>query len=285
MDAYTCVSADSVSNQVFDSLKFETGNELEKQLILINKKSKKLKEKDKKKDKEERKTKKEKSEEKFKKKRKDGKKKKNKNEFKYGIIRKINCNICESINIEIEPELQQYVCLECGSELNEQIFFDDLQFENSESKILGNNKTEKKRCNFNVNELLPKISTSTIITNRNIPSHIRNMHNWSGISNKENSLMQLFKKIEKLCQDSNISVASINYTKILINKVQQNQKKSYRGSNRTGIIGACILQGCSKYGQINITIEYIAQLLNINVRNIVKAIEFLNLLRNMVSII
>ena len=139
----------------------------------------------------------------------------------HGMLR---CKVCMSIisNITDNPEWRYY-----GT---------------GDSKSL-----DPTRCGMPVNTLLPESSVgSTVAFNSNTKTmnQIRKYQQWSGMPYKERSLYKVFLEIQEVCKKHNITNIIINDAKSLYSIVSKT--KISRGSNRNGIIAACVYFSCKE---------------------------------------
>jgi transcription initiation factor TFIIB len=98
-----------------------------------------------------------------------------------------------------------------------------------------------------INQLLPKSSVGTTITNQyssNAMNRIEKYQRWNSMPYKERSLYQVFTTIQTKCDDNNLPAiisrtAKSLYTLIACEKIS-------RGNNRKGIIAACVFNACKE---------------------------------------
>ena len=103
------------------------------------------------------------------------------------------------------------------------------------------------RCGMPVNALLPKSSLGSIVANTNhneTMNKIGMYQRWNSMPYKERSLYKVFNEIQLKCNGNNlpeiiISTAKSLYTIISATKIS-------RGSNRVGIIAACVYYACKE---------------------------------------
>ena len=110
----------------------------------------------------------------------------------------------------------------------------------------GDSKSlDPTRCGMPVNTLLPESSVgSTVAFNSNTKTmnQIRKYQQWSGMPYKERSLYKVFLEIQETCKNNNIPTIIISDAKSLYTIVSKT--KISRGSNRKGIIAACVYFSC-----------------------------------------
>jgi len=122
--------------------------------------------------------------------------------------------------------------------------------DNAEWRYYGvnDNKTsDPTRCGMPINTLLPESSVGSSVSFKNNSksmSQIRRYQQWNGMPYKERSLYKVFNEITTVCRDNNIPVIIINEAKSLYNIISKT--KISRGSNRVGIIAACVYFACKE---------------------------------------
>lgn len=134
----------------------------------------------------------------------------------------------------------------------------------------GNDPT---RCGMPVNILLPESSVGSSISysNKSLEmNQIRKMQNWNGMPYKERSLYKVFLVIQNTCEINNIPSIIINESKSLY-KIIASTKIS-RGSNRNGIIAACVYFAC-KQCDVPRSSKEIADMFNITVNVMTKGVK------------
>ena len=180
---------------------------------------------------------------------------------------KPKCPECNQSELsEIEGKL---ICLNCGTNSNEQIFDNNLEHVKDDK-----DNHMKSRSNFQINELLPKSSMRTILNGKGISFKQRQNHKWaSGNAYKETSKYLIFNIIERKCKEVKICEAVIQYAKELYLGIWDEGKK-FRGNNRVGIIGACIYYGCQKRN-VYYEISDIAKLMNVKEKYIATGIDII----------
>lgn len=122
--------------------------------------------------------------------------------------------------------------------------------DNPEWRYYGNTDSKSSdptRCGMPVNTLLPESSVgSTIAYNSNTKTmnQIRKFQKWQGMPYKERSLYKVFLEIQEKCKKNNIPNIIINEAKSLYTIISKT--KISRGSNRQGIIAACVYFACKE---------------------------------------
>tara|TARA_B100001123_G_C15319020_1_gene1027255 strand:- start:1242 stop:2201 length:960 start_codon:yes stop_codon:yes gene_type:complete len=136
----------------------------------------------------------------------------------------IKCKICTNIisNITNHPEWRYY-----GS---------------TDSK-----SSDPTRCGMPINTLLPESSVGSTVSYKNnskTMNQIRKYQQWNGMPYKERSLYKVFLEIQEICRRYNLPIIIINESKSLYSIISQT--KISRGSNRKGIIAACVYFACKE---------------------------------------
>lgn len=101
------------------------------------------------------------------------------------------------------------------------------------------------RCGMPTNELLPQSSMGTTISMRGGGTNmnkVRRFQKWNGIPYKERSLLKVFQDITDKCTNSGLPPIIIKESHSLYNIIAKN--KISRGSNRSGLIAACVYFAC-----------------------------------------
>jgi transcription initiation factor TFIIB len=138
----------------------------------------------------------------------------------------ISCNVCycEITNIIDGPEWRFY-----GS---------------------GDSKSQNPtRCGLPVNALLPKSSLGSSVSGKNRSESMNKIgmyQRWNSMPYAERSLYKVFVLIDSRCQ-ANALPKMISETAKSLYKILSGAKIS-RGSNRTGIIAACVFNACKECG-------------------------------------
>ena len=105
--------------------------------------------------------------------------------------------------------------------------------------------SDPTRCGMPVNQLLPESSVGTSISykggNQNMYK-IRKYQQWNGMPYRERSLLKVFQDISRLSKEAGIPEIIIKESHVLY-KIISGTKIS-RGSNRKGIIAACVYFAC-----------------------------------------
>ena len=121
-----------------------------------------------------------------------------------------------------------------------------------EWRFYGSSDTRNQnpsRCGMPVNELLPNSSlgSSVAIKNRSESMNKIGMYQrWNSMPYKERSLYKVFVEIDTKCQKNDLSKVIATTAKSLYRILSE--AKISRGSNRVGIIAACVYNACKECG-------------------------------------
>ncbi len=171
---------------------------------------------------------------------------------------------CE--NIENYMVCDAYTkCRVCDQEIN-------ILNSNPEKCYEGGKNTS--RIGMPTSELLPDSTQGSVIQNNFISNSnmrmISKLNQYQGIPYKTRSLLIVFNTISENCNRNGISKKIINESQGLY-KIISNYKIS-RGSNRCGIIAACIFMACKNCGSARSSSE-IAKVMNIEKKIVTKGIK------------
>ena len=98
-----------------------------------------------------------------------------------------------------------------------------------------------------INSLLPESSVGSSVSfnsNSKTMNQIRKFQQWHGMPYKERSLYKVFISIQTVCEKNHIPGKITNEAKSLYSIISDT--KISRGSNRTGIIAACLYFACKE---------------------------------------
>tara|TARA_Y100001980_G_C14556722_1_gene349649 strand:- start:13286 stop:14230 length:945 start_codon:yes stop_codon:yes gene_type:complete len=149
------------------------------------------------------------------------------------------CSLRE--NIQIEQGMTK--CKVCSNIISNIV-------DNPEWRYYGtgdNKTTDPTRCGMPVNTLLPESSVGSSIgynSNSKTMNQIRKYQQWQGMPYKERSLYKVFLEIQEICKKNNLPNIIINEAKSLYSIISKT--KISRGSNRKGIIAACVYFACKE---------------------------------------
>jgi transcription initiation factor TFIIIB Brf1 subunit/transcription initiation factor TFIIB len=200
--------------------------------------------------------------------------------------KKIFCEECQNDDIIEDTSQGILVCKGCGQVI------DSLMDTGAEwTQYNDDNKKDMNRCSHPISQLLPQSSIATTIGG-SCSSRIKTLHGWSAMPYKERSLNEVFKIIQKKCQEGKIMKCIEDDAKIMYKNISdckhiegKNEGKAIikRGKNRMSIIAATVLFACRKKGKTRSPKE-IAELFGLKYTEITKGCKiFQNLakLKNM----
>ena len=157
----------------------------------------------------------------------------------------------------------------------------------AEWRYYGSNDSKSSdptRCGMPTNILLPKSSIGSTVNfknNNKSMNQIRRYQNFNGMPYKERSKFKVFNIITEKCLKNNINQKIINEAKSLYNNISD--IKISRGSNRDGIIAACVYFSCKECDVPRSTKE-IAEIFDIKITVMTKGVknfqEIMNLNRD-----
>ena len=185
----------------------------------------------------------------------------------------LNNNICPYCDTDtMVKEDLGYECVKCGYVGDSIIEYGAEWRYYGINDSRGNNPT---RTGNIINPLLPKSSMGTFIGG-NKYSNIQRLHTWSSMPSNERSLWEIYKKINRLLQNSDIANKIIEESKYYYKIITENDKKLKgiltRGSIRQGLIAACIYVSC-KNNSIPKHSAEIAELCNIDENLVTKGLK------------
>ena len=147
---------------------------------------------------------------------------------------------------------------------------------NPEWRYYGSNDTKNSdptRCGMPVNDLLPESSVGSSVSfnsNTKTMNQIRKYQQYNQMPYKERSLYKVFCDIQIACKKAHISVKIQEEAKSLY-KIVSSTKIS-RGTNRQGIIAACVYFACKECGVPRSSKE-IAEVFDLNVTVMTKGVK------------
>ena len=149
---------------------------------------------------------------------------------------------CDNSNNHLLGE-GMVICRKCNNIISNII-------DTAEWRFYGANdskSTDPTRCGMPVNQLLPESSVGSFISNRggrNSKSmyKVRKYQQWGGMPYAERTLLKVFQEISRVCKEAGIPEMIIKEAHVLYKIVSTT--KITRGSNRKGIIAACVYFSC-----------------------------------------
>jgi len=168
----------------------------------------------------------------------------------FATLDKINCKkkkvdkkCCDDTKNFISDE-GVIVCKHCGFIINNIIDTPEWKF-NGCGDSKGKDTT---RCGMPMNPLLPSSSVGSTIANARSfnekMNKIKKYQSWNAMPYRERSLYKVFVDIDQKCTKNNLSKIISETAKSLYTIIAET--KISRGSNRTGIIAACVYNACKE---------------------------------------
>ncbi len=151
-------------------------------------------------------------------------------------------NCCDDIKNHLYDE-GMVLCKECKNTITNII-------EHPEWRYYGSNDSKNKdptRCGMPTNLLLPKSSLGTNVSygrNNEAMNKIAMYQRWNSMPYKERSLYKVFSEIQEKCKANNLPNIISETAKSLYSIISKT--KISRGSNRKGIIVACVYHACKE---------------------------------------
>jgi len=172
---------------------------------------------------------------------------------------------CCSIYENAMPCEEKTICRKCGQEIN-------VITSNPEKCYEGSKQTS--RIGMPTSELLQDSTCGSVIQN-NYSSNsnmrmISRLNMYNGMPYKTRSLLIVFNTISEKCSRHNISKKIINESQGLYKIISK--YKISRGSNRSGIISACIFMACKNCDSARSSSE-IAKIMEIEKKIVTKGIK------------
>lgn len=185
--------------------------------------------------------------------------------------KKCNKKCCLNYSNFIFKE-EQYYCKICDSLITNIIDSPEWRYYGS-SDSKNSNPT---RCGMPVNVLLPDSSLGSSVKKQNnneVMNKISMYQNWNSMPYKERSLYKVFTDIQSKCSDNNLPEIISTTAKSLYKIISDN--KISRGSNRIGIIAACVYNAC-KECNVPRSIKEISKIFNIKTTIMTKGCKNFN---------
>jgi transcription initiation factor TFIIIB Brf1 subunit/transcription initiation factor TFIIB len=133
------------------------------------------------------------------------------------------------------------------------------------------------RIGMPLSELLPDSTVGSVISQNYMSNSnmrmISRLNMYNGIPYKTRSLLNVFNNISECCNRNNISKKIINEAQGIYKIISQ--YKISRGSNRSGIISACIFMSAKNCGNPRSSME-ISKVMNLEKKVVTKGIKILH---------
>ena len=135
--------------------------------------------------------------------------------------------------------------------------------------------SDPNRCGMPTNTLFPNSSLGSIVGQGGGYSmyKIRRFHSWNNGNYKERSLYKVFQDILGNASRHGILLTVVRESNIYYKKISENHIS--RGSNRSGLISACLFMAC-KAMSIPRSAKEIAEIFNINTKCVIKGCKRFN---------
>ena len=179
------------------------------------------------------------------------------------IEKEIKCCDLETNYVNAEDDI--IVCKICNNFISNIIDAPEKNYATDTKKV--------PRHGMPVNQLLPKSSVGTTITNQyssNTMNRIEKYQRWNSMPYKERSLYNVFTMIQNKCDENDIPAIISRTAKSLYTLIAET--KISRGNNRKGIIAACVFNACKECNVPRSSSE-IAKIFDIDTKIITKGIK------------
>jgi transcription initiation factor TFIIB len=178
-----------------------------------------------------------------------------------------NCKVEEKIIYESGA----YYCGSCG------IFIKKLLNQKYQYNNFYDDKNNNPcRVGSATNILLPKSSLGSVIYNKNRSYNYNKMakyNSWNAMPYKERSQWKIFTLITETCNKHKLPKIIIEDSKIYYKHISENVIS--RGSNRKGLIAACVYNSCKKQ-KVPRSCKEIAEIFNIELKDMTKGCKHFN---------
>jgi transcription initiation factor TFIIIB Brf1 subunit/transcription initiation factor TFIIB len=157
-------------------------------------------------------------------------------------------NFCHCGNQEELITNESIVCINCGFVLDNTILSDEKEW-GSFGNEDNNTGVDGNRCGGPVDDLIPKMSLSTMISGN---GNIQRLNMWLSMSYDEKVMMDLRKRISNIVIVNSLPVGVTKETMILFKKLinsknSKGKEMSYRGKIRDGLIATCLYHSCKEF--------------------------------------
>ena len=178
-----------------------------------------------------------------------------------------NCNVEENIIYESGA----YYCGSCGVFIKKM-----LNHKYAYNNFYDDNNHNPCRVGSGTNILLPKSSLGSVIYNKNKSYNYNKMakyNSWNAMPYKERSQWKIFTLITEACNKHKLPKIIIEDSKIYYKHISENVIS--RGSNRRGLIAACVYNSCKKQ-KVPRSCKEIAEIFNIGLKDMTKGCKKFN---------
>lgn len=187
------------------------------------------------------------------------------------------CPTCDSTSLVEDFAQGIVICSNCGQVVS--------MVRDARPEWSNFDGPDRSRCSMPTNPLLPQ---SSLGTSMKCWGMIKKLHDWSAVPYRERMLRDVLKDIEAKCRAGNIIKCIEDDAKILFKNISEckhqtgDSKGRYiiiRGSNRDGIIAACVFFACKRKNQTRSPTE-IAKIFGLRYTDITKGCKnFQNLIK------
>ncbi len=135
--------------------------------------------------------------------------------------------------------------------------------------------TDPNRCGMPTNPLFPTSSLGSVVGNGGgyMMHRVRKFHSWNNGNYKERSLYKIFQDILSTASRHGILLTVIRESNLYYKKVSENHIS--RGSNRTGLIAACLFMAC-KAMSVPRSAKEISEIFDIETKSTIKGCKRFN---------
>ena len=186
---------------------------------------------------------------------------------KEAVIKK--CIDCDSENIHFDDTLSNIVCEDCALSMEYRLD------SNPDWNSINSSEDNNSRCGCPTNYFFPNSSLGCKVESSGRYSKIAMLERWNNMIYKERAKWDVFKYIDKKCNEAKVPKPIIDNAKNLFNtlsKVTDDHSDKtiiIRGLNRKSIIAACVFNGCKLQGYPR-TPDEIAKIFDISSKQITK---------------
>uniref|UniRef100_A0A6C0C6D4 Cyclin-like domain-containing protein n=1 Tax=viral metagenome TaxID=1070528 RepID=A0A6C0C6D4_9ZZZZ len=163
---------------------------------------------------------------------------------------------------------EKSICRVCGNDINSNIsFLPEKCYDNKNQSHHG----------MPVNELLPDTNLGSVVGGKHYSNYnmrlVQQVNNYSSITYKDRSVLQVFTLIADCCKRHGINDKIVGEAKSIYKHICE--KKISRGSNRKGIIAACVFMASKNVGNPRSSKE-ISKVFDCDSKVITKGIKSVN---------
>ena len=183
-----------------------------------------------------------------------------------------NCNGCITCNnADLIYDSGAYYCSSCGI-FQKKI----LNQKHTYNNFYNDHNVNPCRVGSATNILLPQSSLGSVISNKNTCYNYNKMakyNSWNAMPYKERSQWKIFTHITEICNKNKMPKIIIEDSKIYYKYLSENIIS--RGSNRKGLVAACVYNACKKQ-TVPRSCKEIAEIFNIELKEMTKGCKKFN---------